>query len=97
MCVVSNVGDYYGQRFQPYQPQIGGGIGGLGSGSILSSISREEFDQLKREVLEMKDLLLKAKEIDAKTGQPDCEQEDKVALLKAVAKAVGVSLDEVFK
>lgn len=102
MCAVSNVGDHYTQQFQPfYQTQVvprGGLVREATSGITLQPpVSRDEFDRLFREVTEMKQLLLKAKEIDEKTNQPDCEQEEKVALLKAVAKAVGVDLSEVFK
>lgn len=59
-------------------------------------VSRADFDALKREVEEMKKLLLRAKKYDEETGQPDCEMEDKVALLKKVAQLVGVDLSEVF-
>jgi hypothetical protein len=44
----------------------------------------------------MKALLLKAKEYDAKTGQADCEMEEKIKVLRQVATLVGVDLDEVF-
>jgi len=104
MCVVSNVGDFYGRQWQPYiqQPQQeplqgGTGLGSLDTFTFVAPVSREEFEKLRAEVLEMKQLLIKAKEIDEKTGQPDCEMEDKVKVLKTVAKAFGVSLDEVFK
>lgn len=98
MCAVSNVGDAYSQKYnqgistgQPY--------GGMGHATLVyvPPVERHEFEALKREVLEMKQELLKAKEEDIKNGEPDCEMEEKVKLLKAVAEAVGVSLDEVFK
>ncbi len=60
-------------------------------------ISRQEFEDLKKEVEEMKKLLIRAKEYDERTGQHDCEMEDKVETLKKIAKLVGVSLDDVFK
>ena len=88
MCVVSNVGDFYTQKWQPM-------VGTLSS-SIEFPVSRFEFEQLRKDVLEMKNLLIKAKEIDRKTNQPDCEKEDKIKLLKEISKLVGVSLDEVF-
>jgi hypothetical protein len=49
-------------------------------------ISRDEFDELKRDVLEMKELLKRAKDAE------DCETEEKVALIRKVAKLVGVDL-----
>jgi hypothetical protein len=87
MCSVSNIGDQYNQR---YQNQFGSGLGGL------SAISRLEFDSLRIEVQQLKELLLKAKELDRKEGNPDCEMEAKVAILRKVAEAVGVNLDDVF-
>lgn len=96
MCAVSNVGDHYSTRFQPYMGQVQQqGAGGMST--LFENIPRHEFEQLRKEVLEMKDLLIKAKEIDEKTKQPNCEQEDKVKILKEIAKIFAISLDEVFK
>jgi hypothetical protein len=58
--------------------------------------TKEEFEALKKEVLEMKALLIKAKEYDEKNNEPNCEMEDKVKLLKQVADMVGVDLKEIF-
>jgi hypothetical protein len=60
-------------------------------------ISREEFDALKKEVEDMKQLLIKAKIYDEKNNEPNCEIEDKVATLKRIAELMGVDLSEVFK
>jgi hypothetical protein len=60
-------------------------------------VSREEFDALRKEVQDALALLKKAKKYDDETGQPDCEVDEKVAALKAIAKLVGVDLSEVFK
>jgi hypothetical protein len=62
----------------------------------LTPIGRQEFDDLKKEVETMKALLIKAKIYDEANGEPDCEMEEKIALLKRVAELVGVSLEEVF-
>jgi hypothetical protein len=59
-------------------------------------VPRQEFEALKKEMEELKKLLLAAKAYDKATGQPDCEMDDKVKLIKAVAKAVGVDLGDVF-
>lgn len=95
MCAVSNVGDYYSQKWQHHQYPTGSGMGQQGGTMPLYAVSREEFETLKKEVLEMKDLLIKAKEIDTKTRQKDCEMEQKLKVLRAVADAVGISLDDV--
>ncbi len=100
MCVVSAVGDYWRRDFpkrhpgweydQPIFP-----------GPIVipqePQVSKKEFDALKKEMKELKKLLLAAKHFDEANGEPDCEMDDKVALIKAIAKKVGVNMDEVFK
>lgn len=61
-----------------------------------SEVSRAEFDELKRQVMEMKELLKRAKAYDERNGEPDCEMVDeKMDLLRRVAKLVGIDLDDV--
>lgn len=59
--------------------------------------SREEFDRLKKEVEELKLLLKAAQKFDEATGQPHCEQDEKIAFIKKIAEFVGVDLKDVFK
>lgn len=60
------------------------------------NISREEFEELRKEMEELKQLLLAAKAFDEATGQPDCEMDEKVELIRRVAELVGIDVDEVF-
>lgn len=89
------IGDYYNKQWA-------GGVQNLynNQGAALGDFkigpNRYEFDELKKEVLQMKELLKAAKAYDEKTRQKDCELEEKVKILRAVADAVGVDLDEVF-
>lgn len=64
---------------------------------IEETVSKEEFNKLKKEIEELKKLLLAAKEYDKNTGQPDCEIDEKVKTIKKLAELVGVNMDEVFK
>lgn len=59
-------------------------------------ISKKDFDALKAEVEELRELLLAAKRFDEATGQPDCEMDEKVELIRQIADLVGVDVDEVF-
>lgn len=59
-------------------------------------VSREEFNALKKEVKELRKLLLAAKEFDEATGQADCEMDEKIEFIRQLADFVGVDLDEVF-
>jgi hypothetical protein len=97
MCVVSNVGDHFGRRWPEKYPWSARPIDGTDSVTfeMVPQVSRSEFDELKREVEECKRLLVAAKEIDEITGQPDCELEEKIALIRRVAELVGVDIDDV--
>jgi hypothetical protein len=103
MCVVSMIGDHYNDKWnqppyneffkkifnepvQPYNP-LGKEVG----------VTKEQFEALKKEVEEMKQLLIRAKIYDEKNNEPNCEIEDKIKLLKVIAEKMGVDLSEVFK
>lgn len=84
MCVVSMIGDHYSKKWE----------------SIPISefqVSRGEFESLKKEVQEMKELLKKAIRYDEEHNQPECEIEEKIELLRKVASLVGIDLDDVLK
>jgi hypothetical protein len=102
MCVVSNVGDFYGDHFPKKYPDWFPPAPVVAAPPIIypqipAGVSQEEFDKLKEEVKKMKKLLKMAKKIDEATGQPDCEMEQKIAILKKIAELVGVNLGDVFK
>lgn len=85
MCSMSMIGDHYQDKWQDRQ----------WCNPMLTSpdISRQEFDALKAEVVELKALLKRAKKYDEDNGEPDCEIADKMDFLRKVAKLVGVELD----
>lgn len=97
MCVMCAVGEYWQQTlpdrtyFSTIESRINPSIT-----TILQPISREEFDALKHDVEELKKLLVAAKKYDDATGQPGCEHDDKIALIRKVAELVGVSMEDVF-
>lgn len=94
MCVVSMIGDHYDDK---WREPFNGKLINTGTTYTFTGVSQKEFDDLKKEVEEMKQLLIKAKIYDEKNNEPDCEVEDKVAFLRKVAEAVGINLEEVFK
>lgn len=83
MCVVSAVGDNWKDSFPNRWPTY-------------PDVTREEFDALKKEVKELKELLLAAKKFDEATGQPNCEMDEKIDLIKKVAKELGIDMTGVF-
>lgn len=91
MCMVSNIGDAWAHKFPEKYPHFN-----PPPVVIPSGVSASEFEALKKEVKELKKLLEAAKKFDQSTGQPDCAMEEKVKLIKAIAKLVGVNLDQLF-
>lgn len=94
MCSVSMVGDHYRDLWKDNpltrQPNLTAPIFVQGNGP-----SRDEFNELKRQVEEMKLLLARAKKYDEDNGEPECEIDEKMDLLRKVAKLVGIELDDV--
>lgn len=92
MCVTSMVGGFYEDQFRKNYPQL---VYPNLQDLVTPLISRAEFEELKKTVLEMKELLTRAKLYDQQNDQPDCEMSDKVALLKRIAELVGVDISKV--
>lgn len=107
MCVVSMIGDHYRDVFgkrhwiRPLMPDnIPWQIScppekTKGKEEQYELLTRAEFEALRKEVEDMKALLKRAKEYDERNEEPDCETDDKMDLLRRVAKLVGVDLDDV--
>lgn len=77
MCTYSMIADHYAKTLPIYFPW---------------EVTRSEFDALKKEVENMNALLAKAKKYDEEHNEPDCQMEEKVAILKKIAELVGVEL-----
>ena len=101
MCTVSFIGDYGAGTIPPRNPWV---YPYIGPNTMpwppnvpdSASPSQQEFDALKREMEELKKLLLAGKEYDIAVGEPDCEDAEKVALIRKLAEIVGVNLEGVF-
>ena len=93
MCVVSMIGDHYTDKWRPYTVPYTNPVITV---TKFPEVTSQEFQDLKKEVLEMKELLKKAIQYDKDHNEPHCEIEDKVKTLKAMAEAMGVSLEDVF-
>ena len=95
MCVVSMIGDFYNDKWTPLEPIIY--LPSSTNFTFTTGVSQEEFDKLKKEVQDMKELLKRAKIYDEHNNEPNCEMEDKMNFLRMVAKYVGIDLDDVLK
>lgn len=96
MCMVSNIGDGYTKTF-PYTWPGADIPDYTGMKFPIPVPGSYEFDQLRKEILELKGLLLAAKIFDEVTGQPDCEMDEKIDLLRKLGKYLGVDLESIFK
>jgi len=97
MCVVSFIGDHYRDRlWPPAQPPYtipNDPLPDITKRLVeRQTVTREEFEALKREIESMKKLLDKAKKYDQEVGNPDCEDDGKWELLRKIAEKVGVEL-----
>ena len=61
-----------------------------------SPISREEFNQLKAELENLKEELKKARQKDIEDEAPLCVHKVSVDLVKQLAEILGVNLEDVF-
>lgn len=101
MCVVSFVGDTWNQRLPQQHPWIQPSpyvTDFTISDNPLNKYTqptRAEYDALKKDVEFMKEMLRKAKIYDVENNEPNCEIEEKIERLRAIAKIVDVDLDEV--
>lgn len=86
MCTVSMIGDHFNEKWKgPYDD------------GAFNNVTRLEFELLRRDVLEMKELLKKALEYDKKNNEPDCQIEEKMEFLKKMAELFNVDLKDVLK
>ncbi len=83
MCVVSMIGDGWSRGFPDKYPWY--------PMDLRATPATIPFAPAIPEVS------LAVKQFDEATGQPDCEIDIRVAMIKAVAKAVGVNMDGVFE
>ena len=99
MCVVSNIGDHYTDwlpKKYPSQPWERGIAIPDGATKAEVVILQAEVERLRKDIEQMKKELAAAKKQDEEDGNPDCEMEEKVEILKRIAKAVGVDLSEIW-
>jgi hypothetical protein len=95
--MVSNIGTGWGQTYPQTYPWVQPYVTDpLAPAPTPDTVGREEFEALRNEIRELRKLLIAAKEYDQATGDPDCEMDEKVALIKKVADLVGVDISDVF-
>jgi hypothetical protein len=104
MCAYSMIADYYHdkwreQTFYPHiLPQSPLSIPMPAVSPTLQRsppITRDEFDALKADIGEMKQLLKRAMKYDIDNGEPHCESAEKVAVLRRAAALVGETVEDV--
>jgi len=58
---------------------------------------KRDLDLLKKDLEELKDLVKRAIKYDEDNGEPDCEVDEKVELIRKLAQIVGVDLSEILE
>ena len=98
MCIVSNVGDAFGRRWEQW-PYIDSTEPPSGYKIDYNSLTQDELkafrEFIKNDLPELKRLLEMAKELDIFTGQPDCENAEKFAKLRTYAEELGIDPDDI--
>lgn len=93
MCVVSMAGDYYIQKTIPnIFPSIP-----VWTPDEELPLNKAETRELRRSLTELRELLAAAKKYDDKLGEPECHSEDKIDLIRRLAKEVGVDLEDLLE
>jgi len=89
MCTVSMILDNWNDHWkQPMQPTTW----------PPTELSREmRIAQLERDVEFLKKQIESAKQYDAKTGQSDCESDEKIEKLKAIADLLDIDISDVIE
>lgn len=107
MCTVSMIADDWMRRRAtdwPWYPQTAPNTStGIDLDTLLGNndpVKAKEFEdfkaEMRKELEAIKKLLVAAKTYDEATGQPDCEDANKVAVFKQLGKMLGVDMKEVF-
>lgn len=91
MCSVSMVMDHYGQKWGELYPHI---VTTPQTQTVVVGpyVTRDELEALRRDVEDLRGLIIRAKQYDREHNQPDCEVADKVALVRKVAELVGIDI-----
>jgi hypothetical protein len=85
MCVVSNIGDYGRRQWPDWgkpEPAPAMPLPGVWPPPQYNGPTREQFEEFLK-------LLRAGARFDKATGQPACEQEQKIGWLRDMAKALG--------
>ena len=96
MCVVSAIGDNWREQPWKYPSIPREPFNPWEYVPKKAEVDPEEFEALKKEIEELKKLLKAGKEFDEKTGQPNCELDEKVEFIRKMAEFVGVDMEDVF-
>lgn len=95
MCTVSMITDDWDKRHrdliptEPYKPVE------LPPYNI-PAVSRKEFDELRKEVLELKELIKAAKKYDKATGQQNCEKPELVRVMRKLMQDLDIDPEDLF-
>jgi len=95
MCTLSMVGDGYHRQFPERWPNIYPWLETTPA-TTRPVVTKAEFDALRDEVTELRELLEAARRFDIVTGQPDCETAEKMEFIRKLMDWLGIDSITIF-
>lgn len=98
MCAVSFIGDRQNGIWKESYPKIWETVStpAVTKKDLKLLATKEEVEKLRQELEALKKLLKAAKIFDEEVGEPDCKQDNKVAIIKKMAELLEVDLEDLF-
>lgn len=98
MCVYSMVVDHYNDKWKKQIENLPPNTWPSSTQAYtIPAITKEEFEELKKDVAELKIWLKEALDYDERIDQSGCENDEKIETLKELAKQLGLDIEDVFK
>lgn len=95
MCTISFIGDQWSKTYPAEHPWVAPYVQPTVITSFGPEVTEADIQALRDEIASLKKLLRAAKIYDEETGQADCEQDEKVALIRRLCELCDVDLEDI--
>lgn len=99
MCVVSMIIDHTLDKWtqpDPMWPPLNPPMIPTPYWPLPAPATKEDVEALRKEVLDLKELIKKAIAYDKKNNEPHCEDKEKLDKLRKIANIVDINFDDIF-
>lgn len=98
MCVVSMIMDDWNKKYNDdWHKKYPGGWEQSPTYNFLAFATKQDIEELRKEIQELKKLIEAAHLYDVATGQPECQDEEKLAILQKLAEAIGLDISDLME